>query len=143
MLKRKKRWNNKPIDNNGLVIKEMKTTCFVYKPLSCHLRVRAYVSAQSLSCVRLFETSWDFPGQEPEMGCHFLLQWIFPTQALNPHLLPWQTDSFTTASPGKLGVGAELGKRAGKQCVSGSCRSIGDIYLLVQWSVWFWCVFNC
>ena len=33
-----------------------------------------------------------------ELGCHFLLQGIFPTQELNPcllHLLLWQADSFT------------------------------------------------
>ena len=27
------------------------------------------------------------------MGCHFLLQWIFPTQGSNPHLLHWHADS--------------------------------------------------
>ena len=27
------------------------------------------------------------------VGCHFLLQGIFPTQGLNPHLLHWQEDS--------------------------------------------------
>ena len=27
------------------------------------------------------------------MGCHFLLQEIFPTQGLNPPLLHWQVDS--------------------------------------------------
>ena len=27
------------------------------------------------------------------VGCHFLLQGIFPTQGLNPHLLHWQVDS--------------------------------------------------
>ena len=57
-----------------------------------------------------------FPRQEPGMGCHFLLQWIFPTKGLNPRLLPWQAGSFTTVTPGKPRVGAELGKRAGKLC---------------------------
>ena len=28
---------------------------------------------------------WDFPGKNTRMGCHFLLQRIFPTQGLNPH----------------------------------------------------------
>ena len=28
-----------------------------------------------------------FPGKNTGMGCHFLLQGIFPTQGLNPHLL--------------------------------------------------------
>ena len=36
---------------------------------------------------------WDFPGKNTGVGCHFLLQGIFPTQGLNPHLsslLHWQ-----------------------------------------------------
>ena len=28
-----------------------------------------------------------FPVKNPRVGCHFLLQGIFPTQGLNPHLL--------------------------------------------------------
>ena len=30
---------------------------------------------------------WDFPSKNTEVGCHFLLQGIFPTQGLNPSLL--------------------------------------------------------
>ena len=40
--------------------------------------------------------TWDFPGKNTRVGCHFLLQGIFPTQGLNPcllHLLLWQADS--------------------------------------------------
>ena len=33
---------------------------------------------------------WDFPGQNTGVGCHFLLQGIFPTKGLNLRLLPWQ-----------------------------------------------------
>ena len=29
---------------------------------------------------------WDFPGMSTGVGCHFLLQGIFPTQGLNPGL---------------------------------------------------------
>ena len=56
-----------------------------------------------LSCVRLFATPWTvaqqaplsvgFPGMNTRMGCHFLLQGMFPTQESNLrllHLLPWQ-----------------------------------------------------
>ena len=39
----------------------------------------------------------DSPGKNTGMGCHFLLQGIFPTQGLNPHLL----GSLPLASPGK------------------------------------------
>ena len=34
-----------------------------------------------------------FPGKNTGVGCHFLLQGIFPDQGLNLHLLPWQVDS--------------------------------------------------
>ena len=30
---------------------------------------------------------WDFPGENTGVGCHFLLQGIFPIQESNPHLL--------------------------------------------------------
>ena len=32
---------------------------------------------------------WDFPGKNTGVGCHFLLQGIFPTQGLNLWLLHW------------------------------------------------------
>ena len=50
---------------------------------------------------------WNFPGKYTGVGCHFLLQEIFPTQEFNPGLLyflNWQADSSTLASLGKLHV---------------------------------------
>ena len=47
---------------------------------------------------------WNFPGKNSGMGCHFLLQGVFPTQGLNPHhlcILHWQADSLPTVPPGK------------------------------------------
>jgi len=35
----------------------------------------------------------DFPGKNTGVGCHFLLQVIFPTQGSNLHLPHWQVDS--------------------------------------------------
>ena len=35
----------------------------------------------------------DFPGKNTGVGCHFLLQAIFPTQGSNLHLPRWQVDS--------------------------------------------------
>ena len=46
----------------------------------------------------------DSRGKNTEVGCHALLQGIFPTQESNPHLshlLHWQADSFSLAPPGK------------------------------------------
>ena len=37
--------------------------------------------------------SWNFPGKNTGVGCHFLLQGIFSAQKANPHLLHWQADS--------------------------------------------------
>ena len=34
--------------------------------------------------------SWDFPGKNSRVGCHFLLQGIFLTQGSNPGLLHWR-----------------------------------------------------
>ena len=36
---------------------------------------------------------WDFPGKNTGLGCHFLLQGIFPIQQSNLYLLHWQADS--------------------------------------------------
>ena len=37
--------------------------------------------------------SWNSPGKNIGVGCHFLLQGIFLTQGSNPHLLHWQADA--------------------------------------------------
>ena len=37
---------------------------------------------------------WDSPGKNTGVGCHFLLQGIFPIQGSNPSLLHWQEDSW-------------------------------------------------
>ena len=52
---------------------------------------------------RLF-CPWDSPGKNTGVGCHALLQGIFPTQGWNPRLLRllrWQTGSLPLAPPGK------------------------------------------
>ena len=43
-----------------------------------------------------FLCPWDFPGKNTGVGCHFLLQGIFPTQESKPSLLcllHWQVNS--------------------------------------------------
>ena len=46
----------------------------------------------------------DSPGKTG-VGCHFLLQGIFPTQGSNPGLLRWQADSLLSEPPRKPGLG--------------------------------------
>ena len=41
------------------------------------------------------------PGKNTGVGGHALLQGIFPTQGLNPHLLHLQIDSLPLMPPGK------------------------------------------
>ena len=44
---------------------------------------------------------WDSLGKNTEVGCHFLLQGIFPTQRSNPHLLcllHWQALGIPTSA---------------------------------------------
>ena len=51
-----------------------------------------------------FLCPWDSPGKNTGMGCHALLQGIFPTQGSNPCLLcllHWQAGSLPLAPPGK------------------------------------------
>ena len=44
---------------------------------------------------------WDWPSKSTEVGSHFLLQGIFPTQWSNSHLLHWQADSLPLSHLGK------------------------------------------
>ena len=47
---------------------------------------------------------WNFPGMNTGVGCHFLLQGIFPTPGSNLCLLcllHWKTDSLPLVTPGK------------------------------------------
>ena len=46
----------------------------------------------------------DSPGKNSGVGCHFLLQGIFPTQGLNPCLLHWQAGSLPLSRLGSLGL---------------------------------------
>ena len=41
----------------------------------------------------------DSPGKNTEVGCHLLLQGIFPTQGSNPGLLHWPSPSLLLAPP--------------------------------------------
>ena len=43
----------------------------------------------------------DSLGKNARVGCHALLQGIFPTQGLKLHLLDWQADSLPSELPGK------------------------------------------
>ena len=70
------------------------------------------VKVKSLSRVRLFVTPWtvparllypwDFPGKITGVGCHFLLQGIFPTQGLNLGLLHCRQTLYRLSHKGNM-----------------------------------------
>ena len=72
--------------------------------VSCHMLVYEVKVTQSrphgLKPTRLF-CPWNSPGRNTEVGCHSLLQGIFPIQGLNLGLLHWQVDSLLSEPPGK------------------------------------------
>ena len=45
---------------------------------------------------------WDFPGKSTGVGCHCLLQRIFPTQGLNLSLLHWRQTLYHLSCQGSL-----------------------------------------
>ena len=72
--------------------------------LSCFSHVwlfpTLWTEAHQVSLPTRFLCPWDCPGKNTRMGCHDLLQGIFLTQGLNPHLLisPALADRFFTTS---------------------------------------------
>ena len=50
------------------------------------LVVSESLRSHGLELIRLL-SQWDFPGKNTAMGCHFLLQGMFPTQGSNLQLL--------------------------------------------------------
>ena len=62
--------------------------------MHCPLESESEVTQLCLSLcdpvdTRLFRL-WNFLGKSTGVGCHFLLQGIFPTQGSNPDLLHWR-----------------------------------------------------
>ena len=69
--------------------------CWVISVMSASLR------SYGLEPVRLL-CPWDPPGKNTGMDCHAHLEWIFPTQGLNPSLLcllHWQVVSLPLVPP--------------------------------------------
>ena len=74
---------------------------------SCLLLFSRWVVSHSLGVHGLRPSwllcPWDSPGKNTGVGCHFLLQGIFPTQGLNQRLLHWmhrQADSLPLSHQG-------------------------------------------
>ena len=81
----------------GWVLKYFTSPCYVLDIGLCTLHVTSVVSYSA--------TPWDSPGKNTGVGCHALLQGIFPTQGLieSLSLAPshWQVTSLLLAPSGK------------------------------------------
>ena len=60
--------------------------------------VQLFVAPWAIACQA---HPWNSPGKNAGVGCHSLLQEIFPTQGSNPSLLHWQVDPLPSELPGK------------------------------------------
>ena len=68
----------------------------------CSVVSESFVTLWAVACQD--PLSMDFPGKDIGVGCHFLLQGIFPTQGSNPCLLcllHWQASSLLLTPPKK------------------------------------------
>ena len=68
--------------------KKLKSVFLLTKCCCCCIVVKScpmFLQPHGLLSIR-FLYAWDFTGKHTGVGCHFLLQAIFPTQGLNPHL---------------------------------------------------------
>ena len=93
----------------------LKNLCIPAADLTGNLHAHIVkVKVKSLSHIHLFATPWTVAHQAPSsmgfsrqeywIGCHAILQGIFPTQGSNPDLLCllcWQKGSLPLAPPGK------------------------------------------
>ena len=69
---------------------------------SARVHARSLQSRLTLRNSMGYSCPWNSPGKNSEVGCHFLLQGIFPTQGLQPHilnLLHWQVSSLLLSPP--------------------------------------------
>ena len=111
----------------------------VHRVIKC-LEGKWKVKVKSLSCVRLSDPMdcslpWDFPGKSTEVGCHFLLQGIFPTQGSNPGLLHcrrftvWATPTINLCQQLQL-VSCVCGVAGGSERVMGLSTGLWRIGLV-------------
>ena len=84
---------------------------------------------------------WNSPGKNTRVGSHFLLQRIFPTNWLKPHLLSflhWQAWSLPLEPPGKPSIRLAVTKRIRNNMLPGifsSIQSLSHVWLFaIRWT---------
>ena len=86
-----------------LQVNRQRRSTILNKACWCSLLTHCWLMLHSLWPHGLKLTSihcpWDFSGKDTGVGCHFLLQGMFPTQRSTPHLLYLADGFFTTEPP--------------------------------------------
>ena len=59
----------------------------------CSVAKLCLMLCDPMDCSPPDSSPWNIPGKNTKVGCHFLLQGIFPTMGLDPCALHWQVDS--------------------------------------------------
>ena len=67
----------------GIALKSLQG--FLSEVIQLFSRARLFATTWRVACTKLLRP-WDFQGKRTGVGCHFLLQGIFPTQGSNPGL---------------------------------------------------------
>ena len=70
----------------------------VHTHIVSHVRLFVTPWTVVMGTIASLHCSWDSPGKNTGVGCHALLQGIFPAQGLNPYLLHWQLGSLPRAT---------------------------------------------
>ena len=63
------------------------TKCCKRRGMEVLIAQLCLILCDPMDCAARLICSWDSPGKNTGVGCHFLLQGIFPTQRSNPGLL--------------------------------------------------------
>ena len=81
-------------------ISNQKQYKLIYIQCNCSLSCPTLCDPTDCSPPRIL-FSWNFPGKNTGVSCHFFLQEIFLTQGSNPYFLYWQDSLPTPVPPGK------------------------------------------
>ena len=81
----------------------MITRSFFYPPPNVKVKPLSgvFTTPWTLTSTRV-PHPWDCPGKSTGVGCHFLLQGIFPTHGSNPGLLPCRQTLYPLSRQGSL-----------------------------------------
>ena len=77
----RKQWKRNQNSNNSFKVQMVPDLCV------CRVLSRAWLLVTPWTAAHQAPLSMDFPGKNTGVGCHALIERIFPTQRSNPHLL--------------------------------------------------------